>query len=147
VAEVLRKAGFETELNDDVDTVVWEKLAFNAALNALAMVTRSTNGEMDNPFGRRIARQLVAEAVRVAQARGTRLDQAQITATVERALAEHPGHKASMLQDREARRATEIDFINGAVIREGERLGIPTPAHAIVYDLVKFAELKDQTSA
>jgi len=146
VAEALRKAGFQTELSEDVDAVVWEKLAFNAALNALAMVTRSSNGEMDNPFARRIARQLVVEAVRVAEARGTKLDEAQIISTVERALAEHPGHKASMLQDREAGRATEIDFINGAVIREGERLGIATPAHAIIYDLVKFAELKDQIS-
>lgn len=51
-----------------------------------------------------------------------------------------------MLQDREAGRATEIDFINGAVIRKGERLRIATPAHAVLHDLVKIAELKDHIS-
>ena len=124
--------------------MIWEKLAFNAALNALAMVTGSTNGEMDNPYGRAIAYRLVDETVQVADARGTKLDRGAIIASAERALREHAGHKASMLQDREARRATEIDFINGAVIREGERLGITTPTHAMLYDMVKLTELKDR---
>lgn len=143
VAAVLRQAGFVAEISANVEAVIWEKLAFNAALNALAMVTRSSNGDMDNAFAKSIARRLVRETVAVSTARGVPLDEPAIWQTVEKALVEHAHHKASMLQDREARRPTEIDFINGAVVREGLRLGVDTTANGILTDLVKLAELAD----
>lgn len=143
VAGALRGAGFAAEMAGDVDAVIWEKLAFNAALNALAMVTRSRNGELDTPPARNIAARLLRETVAVAAARGVGLDEAAIWRTVENALADHAHHKASMLQDREAGRPSEIDFINGAVVREGSRLGVDTAANAVLADLVRFAELAD----
>ncbi len=142
VAELLGKAGFSPVIAEDAPAAVWSKLAFNAALNPLALVARATNGEMNNEWGRRIAHGIVAETVAVAAAAGIALDGAEITATVDQALLEHASHKASMLQDFEAGRPTEIEFINGAVARQGAQLGVATPVTATLADLVRFAEAK-----
>lgn len=140
VAEILRRAGFATKLSEDVHATIWEKLAFNAALNPLAMIAGASNGMMNNEHGRAIAHRIVAETVAVAAAEGIVLDDAEIVATVDRALAEHGHHKASMLQDREAGRPTEIEFINGAVVREGIRLGVGITANDILVSIVRLIE-------
>jgi len=140
VMALLANAGFDASTSDEIDRTVWEKLAFNAALNASAMICHKTNGELDNPAGLRIARAVIGEAVAVAKACGIALDPAKIDHSVVSALAEHRNHKASMLQDREAGRATEIAMINGAIVREGERHGVPTPVCATLTDLVTLIE-------
>lgn len=146
VAALLGAGGFDAIVAETIEVAVWEKLAFNAALNALAMVARATNGEMNNEPGLRIAYAIVAETVAVAQAKGIGLDGAAIAREVARAVAEHAGHKASMLQDREAGRQTEIEFINGAVVREGVRHGIATPVAATLTDLVRLIEANEATA-
>lgn len=140
VRDLLERAGFDTVLADDVEQVVWEKVAFNAALNATSMICQATNGQIDNPAGRRIAQGVVEETVAVAQARGLRLDADKILATVSAALIDHSHHKPSMLQDREHGRPTEIEAINGAIVREGQRLGVATPVCATLADLVRVIE-------
>ncbi len=101
VAALLRKAGFDTHVASDINAAVWEKVAFNAALNAVAMICQVPNAGMDNAPGRRIAARVVEEAANVAAASGIGLDRARILATIDAALREHAHHKASMLQDRE----------------------------------------------
>jgi 2-dehydropantoate 2-reductase len=140
IADLLGRAGFSPTVSDDAGAAIWTKLAFNAALNPIALLGRTTNGEMNNDFGRRIAHASVAETVAVAAAAGVALDRQHIADTVDQALREHTGHKASMLQDFEAGRATEIEFISGAVAREGARLGVPTPVTSTLADLVRLAE-------
>ncbi len=140
-AHWLSKAGFDAKVADDITATVWDKLAFNAALNAVGMICAVPNAGVDNEHGRRIASSAVRETVAVATARGIALDQAKILATVDSALREHAHHKASMLQDREHGRRTEIDTINGAVAREGARLGVPTPVCDTLTDLVRVIEL------
>jgi 2-dehydropantoate 2-reductase len=140
VADLLARAGLSPAVSDDAGTAIWTKLAFNAALNPVALLARTTNGAMNNEFGRRIAHASVAETVAVAAAAGIALDRQEIVDTVDQALREHTGHKASMLQDFEAGRATEIEFISGAVAREGARLGVPTPVTSTLADLVRLAE-------
>lgn len=142
IRDLLERAGFEAVLAHDVERVVWEKVAFNAALNATSMICEATNGQIDNPSGRRIAGAVVHETVAVAKARGLILDSDVIMATVSAALVDHRHHKPSMLQDREHGRATEIEAINGAILREGERLGVPTPVCATLADLVRLIEQK-----
>ena len=66
---------------------------------------------------------------------------ARIVGKVEHALAHHRGHNASMLQDRLANRPTEIEAINGAVVRAGEAADVPTPVTSTLADLVRLAEL------
>ena len=140
VAQLLSRGGFAVEVREDIEAAVWAKLAFNAALNAMAMISGSCNAAMNNPPGKRIAAAVVRETVAVAAAAGLRLDSSGINETVLKALAGHPAHKASMLQDREAARRTEIQSINGAIVRAGERYGVATPVNATLTDLVLVIE-------
>ena len=140
VASLLDQAGFGASVAADIRATVWEKLAFNAALNAPGMICGVPNAGLDNDAGHRLAGRVVAETVAVAAAQGIALDEAAILATVHAALADHAHHKASMLQDREQGRASEIETINGAVAREGARLGVATPVCDTLSDLVRVIE-------
>jgi 2-dehydropantoate 2-reductase len=141
VVALLAGAGFGVELADDINAAVWEKVAFNAALNASGMICEVANAGLDNEPGRRIATLVVEETVKVAAAAGIAIDRDGIVGNVDAALREHAHHKASMLQDREHKRMTEIETINGAIAREGARLGVPTPVCATLADLVRIIEL------
>ncbi len=140
VAALLNCGGLNAEADRDVRIAVWEKVAFNAALNALATVTGLTVGGMDQPPGRRIAAALVGEVVETAAAQGIVLDRERIAAKIAFALANHRGHKASMLQDRLAGRPTEIESINGAIVRAAERHGVRTPVTETLADIVRLIE-------
>ena len=140
VAALLEAAGFRTHVASDINAAVWEKVAFNAALNAVGMICQVANAGVDNDSGRRIAFNVMDETADVAAAGGIRIDRAKIVATIDSALREHAHHKASMLQDREHGRRTEIETINGAIAREGARLGVPTPVCDTLTDLVRIIE-------
>jgi 2-dehydropantoate 2-reductase len=141
VADLLDRAGFKTTVADDVQAAVWEKVAFNAALNAMAMICETPNAGMNNEPGRRVATNVVDEAMAVAAACKIHIERDKILKAIDAALREHAKHKASMLQDREHGRATEIDMINGAIAREGKRVGVATPVCDTLTDLVKVIEL------
>lgn len=140
VAALLQAAGFNTHVAADINASVWVKVAFNAALNAAGMICQVPNAGLDNEPARRLAAKVVDETASVAAARGIQIDRERIMATIDAALREHAHHKASMLQDRERGRPTEIDMINGAIAREGARLGVPTPVCDTLTDLVKIIE-------
>ncbi|MEH3108007.1 MAG: 2-dehydropantoate 2-reductase [Sphingomonas fennica] len=140
VVAALRAGGLDAVADPDVLVSIWEKVAFNAALNALATITGLTVGGMDTPAGRRIAMAVVDETVATAAAEGLTLDRAGIAAKIDHALAHHRGHKASMLQDRLAGRATEIETINGAIVARAAAAGVPTPVTATLADLVRLIE-------
>jgi len=142
VADLLTRSGFDSTVAADVQAAVWEKLAFNAALNATAMVAQANNGQMNNEYGRRIASAVVLESAAVARSVGIRLDAQAINETIDRALTEHPSHKASMLQDREHGRLGEIETLNGAIVRLGQEHGVPTPVNATLADLVRLIETR-----
>jgi 2-dehydropantoate 2-reductase len=141
VVALLQSAGFTARVADEVSATVWEKVAFNAALNATGMICQVHNAGLDNEPGRRLAVKVVDEAVAVASALGLELDRTRILTTIDAALHEHAHHKASMLQDRERGRPTEIETINGAISRHGLRLGVPTPVCDTFTDLVRLIEL------
>jgi len=140
VASLLTRAGFAAHVSQDINATVWEKVAFNAALNAIGMICQVPNEGVDNEEGRRVAINVVDETVRVATAKDIALDRDRIVATVLAALRDHGHHKASMLQDRDHGRQTEIEMINGAIAREGARLGVPTPVCDTLTDLVRIIE-------
>jgi 2-dehydropantoate 2-reductase len=140
VAGLFTRSGLKTVVSHNIDADVWDKLAFNAALNAMAMITESSNGAMDVEAGLRIARAVVQETVSVANEIGLKLEGAKIERTIALALKDHPLHKASMLQDRDCGRTTEIDNINGAIVKAGEQWGVATPVNATLADLVRIIE-------
>jgi 2-dehydropantoate 2-reductase len=125
----------------------WRKVIFNAATNPLGALTGLTHGAVcEQPPLRRLASQLVDEGKHVATAQGIELDSdpeelIDYAARPEVAY----GHKASMLQDVEARRPTEVDFLNGGIVDFGRRYGVDTPAHAMIWALVKGVEASWRT--
>jgi 2-dehydropantoate 2-reductase len=138
---LLRRGALDAVADARVMVAIWEKVAFNAALNSLATVTGLTVGGMDTPAGRRIATAIVDEVVATATAQGIEVDRASILAKVDHALANHRGHRASMLQDRLVGRRTEIETINGAVVRAAEAAGVDTPVTRTLADLVRLIEM------
>lgn len=145
--DLLKRAGFDARFSDDIDVIIWEKVAFNAALNALAAVTGQANAGMDNAPGRRIIAAMLDEVVATAATLDIQLDRARITASVDHALAHHRGHKASMLQDMAAGRASEIEFIDGAICAHAQAAGIPVPVTQTMTDLVRLLEQVRQNQA
>ena len=120
----------------------WRKVIFNAATNQLGALTGLTHGRVcERPPLRALASTLVDEGKAVAAAQGIELD-ADPEALIDHAAKPEVayGHKASMLQDVEARRQTEIDFLNGGIVRFGRELGVPTPTHEAIWALVKGVE-------
>jgi 2-dehydropantoate 2-reductase len=137
---LLNRAGLETVVLRDARGAQWTKLVFNASTNPVGALTGLHHGAATFfPATGELFNALIYECEAVAKALGIALD--HDPREMVRYAANAPGkHKASMLQDVEARRPTEVDFMNGAIVREGERLGIPTPLNRAVWALVKGLE-------
>jgi 2-dehydropantoate 2-reductase len=138
LAAALNKAGFNVETSENVEGLLWGKLIINAGINALTAITRLKNGRLPELQGTSLIMEaLVNEAVAIAKAKGIELPFADPLSRVIDVCRKTSGNIASMLQDVLNKRETEIDFINGAIVREGNALGMPTPANMIVTSLVK----------
>jgi 2-dehydropantoate 2-reductase len=138
LVEALSKAGFETHLEKSIDSLVWSKLVINVGINALTALTGLPNGRLlDFPQTRALMGDLVAEAVRVAKARGVPLSYSEPLAMVYTVAEKTGRNRSSMLQDFDRRRPSEIDFINGAIVREAESLGLEAPVNRTVTRLVQ----------
>ncbi len=140
IRSLLDAAGLSCTADPQIRIAVWEKASFNAALNALTALARAPVGGLDNADGRALIGTIVDEALAVATAAGIKLDRAQILGKIDNALVHHAGHEPSMLQDVRAGRSTEIETINGAIVRIGEAHGIPTPVNSTVTRLVRLAQ-------
>lgn len=141
LAALFNTAGFPTEVVEDVSTLVWGKLVINAAINPLAALLRVPNGALaESEWARTLMAAAAREAAAVAVAKGIALpfdDAAAHVAHIARLTAPN---RSSMLQDVLRGAETEIEAICGAVMREGEALGVPTPTIALLYRLVKALE-------
>lgn len=140
IADLLTAAGFPTAVEDDIDGPVWRKLAVNCAINPLSALRGVPNGALlDNPDDRALLQAAAAEVEAVAVARGTRLVGDYREAVLEAARVT-AGNRSSMLQDIERGVPTEIEAMNGAVVREGNRLGVPTPTLSSLLEQVRTRE-------
>jgi 2-dehydropantoate 2-reductase len=142
LAAACTRAGMPASAVDDARGPQWRKVIFNAATNPLGALTGLTHGRVcERPPLRRLVTQLVDEGKAVADAQGIVLDSdpEELIDYAARPDVAY-GHKASMLQDVEARRQTEIDYLNGGIAEFGRRLGVPTPAHESIWALVKGVE-------
>ena len=141
LAAALSGAGFETHVEKDVKGLVWSKLVINVGINALTALTARTNGRLlESQEIKEIMADLVAEAVTVAKARSIRFTYDDPLATVYDVAAKTGANRSSMLQDFDKGRQTEIDFMNGAIVREAEELGIAAPVNRTVTRLIKVLE-------
>jgi 2-dehydropantoate 2-reductase len=142
LADACTRAGLPTQAVPDARGPQWRKVVFNAATNPVGALTGLTHGQVcEDPALRRLVSGLVDEGKAVAAAQGIELD-ADPEELIDYAARPEVayGHKASMLQDVEARRATEIDYLNGGVVRFGREHGVPTPLNAAIVALVKGLE-------
>jgi 2-dehydropantoate 2-reductase len=141
LATTLDQAGLHCEVDENVEATIWEKVAFNAALNALTTVARApVKAVADSEHGRELARKVIEEVLAVARAKGIPVNRDAVDTSVEMALRDHREHKPSMLQDLLASRPTEIDAINGAVVQQAAQLNIPVPVTETLWRLVKLIE-------
>ncbi len=141
VAELFRQAGFEVHLSEDLDSTIWGKLVINVGINALTALLRVPNGALvEIEPARALMRDAVAEAVRVATAKGIQLPYADPLAQVEAVCRATAENRSSMLQDVLRGAPTEIEAINGAVVREGLAVGVDTPVNALLVRLIKAVE-------
>jgi 2-dehydropantoate 2-reductase len=141
IVSTLDQAGLHCEIDENVEATIWEKVAFNAALNALTAVARSPVKLIaDSEHGRELARKVVQEVLSVARAKRILVNGAAVEASVEMALRDHREHKPSMLQDLLAGRRTEIDAINGVVVQQAAQLGMQVPVTEALWRLVKLIE-------
>jgi 2-dehydropantoate 2-reductase len=142
LAEACTRAGMPTTAVRDARGPQWRKVIFNAATNPVGALTRLTHGRVcEDPGLRRLVTGLVDEGKAVAAAQEIELDadpEALIDHAAKREVAYD--HKASMLQDVEARRPTEIDYLNGGIVGFGREYGVPTPLNHAVWSLVKGLE-------
>lgn len=142
IASAFTAAGIETDVVDDVRDAVWEKVLVNVGINAATALARVPNGALTEGPGARVLSSAVREGARVAEADGRTVpddivDRARKVA--ERTATNH----SSMRQDLDSGRRTEIDALNGELVRRAEDLGIRTPVNRTLADLVRLASGTD----
>jgi 2-dehydropantoate 2-reductase len=138
--ELIARSGLEVEVLPDLRPAQWSKLIFNATVNGVAALTGLPHDPhfAGEPLGR-LVHALVDEGKDVARAVGVELHDDPWEMNV---LATRRGsaHFPSMLEDVEARRPTEVELINGSLVREGREHGVPVPRHELLYALVRGRE-------
>jgi 2-dehydropantoate 2-reductase len=142
LADACTRAGMPTQAVADARGPQWRKLIFNASTNPIGALTHLTHGRVcEREDLRRLVTGLVNEGKAVAAAMGIELD-ADPEELIDHAAKPEVAydHKASMLQDVEARRQTEIDYLNGGIVRFGEEHGVPTPLNAAITSLIHGLE-------
>lgn len=137
LALAFNQAGFKAKCVDHVRDLLWGKLIINVGINALTAITRLKNGRLPEIRGARIVlEEAVKEAVAVAKAKNIHLPYPDPLGRVTQVCDATAENIASMLQDVLNQRETEVDAINGAIVREGDALGIPTPVNLTLTSLV-----------
>ena len=140
LAGLITRAGMNTIALQDARGAQWTKLIFNAATNPVGALTLLHHGAATRfaPTGQ-LFDDLIAEGEAVARKLGIELH-GDPRALVQKG-ANAPGkHRASMLQDVIAKRQTEVDFMNGAIVQWGEKIGVPTPLNRTMWELIKGLE-------
>jgi 2-dehydropantoate 2-reductase len=145
VAEVWRQAGFKVETFEDLWPVVWSKLIANVAFSATCAATGMRVGQARaNEWAWGIAKACISEAAAVAAAKDIRLACDDPVQWVSDFAGKIPNARPSMYQDLLAGRRSEIDSIQGGVVAEGAKVGVPTPTCAFMVQLIKALEAKRQ---
>jgi 2-dehydropantoate 2-reductase len=140
-------AGIRHRLSHDMLLMLWDKLAWNAAHNAVTALTRTTAGEAARvPETAAVIRDAMLEVVAVARAQGIGLDPARVDPTIAFSRERLGDLRTSMLQDLERGRRLEYDALNGAVVRFGAVVGVPTPVNRTLYGLLAALDVTRETS-
>jgi 2-dehydropantoate 2-reductase len=147
VVALFAAAQVPVQVSGDVMGALWRKLLVNCAYNAVSALTQQ-------PYGRMAAQAeivalqqaVVREVVAVAQAAGQPMDLDASLAAMAQIASAMPGQRSSTAQDMARGRPTEIDHLNGAIVRRGAELGVPTPVNQALFALVKLVDANRESS-
>ena len=143
IGELFRTAGMPTEVSTDVLKVLWTKWLFIATLAGVTAASRASLAELlATPASRQLVVQAMREIEALGRKRGINLDDDVVEQTLRYMDTEARFLKASMHTDLENERPMELEALNGAVVRLGREVGIPTPANETIYALLKAHDLK-----
>lgn len=141
IVRLLAASGLKVQVTEDVIAVLWSKLLINVGINPLTALTGLSNGELlTHPELRTLMHRAVKEAHEVVLQKGIRLLYEDPVQKVDSVCGATANNISSMLQDLRHGKKTEIDFINGAVVREGTLLGMDLPVNRALVDLVHLVE-------
>ncbi len=141
IREIFNQSDMETKISRDIKGLLWSKLIINAGINALTAITRLPNGKIIEYEGTgKILREAVSEATKIAKRKRIKLIYDDPLAKVEAVCEATATNISSMLQDVLRKKRTEIDFINGVIVRQGQELGIATPVNSLLTNLIKTIE-------
>jgi 2-dehydropantoate 2-reductase len=141
-ADALIDAGVPTEVSENVRSALWLKLVMNCAYNAVSAIAQLPYGEAVQGIGvKDVVRDVIDECLAVAKAEGVEL-QGDVHAAGTKLIATIPAQYSSTAQDIARGKPTEIDFLNGHIVKRGDALGIATPANRVLWALVKLIEKK-----
>jgi len=137
IRALLTGAAIAHHVSRHIAVMLWDKLAWNAAFNAVTAITGRTVGALlAHDDGRALVRSAMMEVVAVANASGVRLDAARVDPEIERSATELGHLRTSMLQDRQRGRRLEHDALNGAVLRAAARAGASAPVNRVLHALL-----------
>lgn len=138
LADLFAQADLRPHLTTDIQSIVWGKLAVNAAINPLSALLRMPNGQLViSDWARDLLHDTAREVQVLAQAQGISLPYSDAARQAEQVARLTAKNKSSMLQDVLRRTETEIEQINGAIVRLGERHGVATPVNSFLYRMIK----------
>ncbi|KFH04895.1 3-methyl-2-oxobutanoate hydroxymethyltransferase [Toxoplasma gondii MAS] len=140
LSALLRRAGTDVMEEDpfDVQVAIWQKASVSCYVNAVTAILGCRNGDVAHPLLEPLRRRIVEEVVSVARAQGIPVDFEATDQLVVDGIQKTARNFSSMLVDVQKRRQTEIDGINGEVVKMGRKVGVPTPATETLMNLVKF---------
>ena len=140
IAALFAAAGVPVQISDNVAGALWAKLILNCAYNALSAIAQLPYGRLVQGQGvEEVMRDVVQECLAVAQASGVTVA-GDIRQAVQRLARSMPGQFSSTAQDLARGKPSEIDHLNGFVLRRGQALGIATPANRVLHTVVKLLE-------
>jgi 2-dehydropantoate 2-reductase len=141
ILNIFNNAKLNSIINKNVDNVIWSKVAFNTAMNTICALLEITPSSIDsNKDLKSFAKSVATETCEVAIANDIKIDKEKVFKNIELSCREHGDHKPSMLQDILLKKQTEIDALNGEVIKIGSSLNINTPLNSSLFHLIKARE-------
>ena len=140
LAKLFAAAGVPVQISDNVTGALWAKLILNCAYNALSAITQLPYGRLVQGEGvEEVMRDVVRECLAVAQAEGVSVP-GEMWEAVQHIARTMPTQLSSTAQDLSRGKRSEIDHLNGHVLRRGAALGIATPVNRVLHTLVKLIE-------
>jgi len=142
INSAFKLAGVDLQHVSNVHQRIWEKVAFNAGMNALTALSHGRPGTVGElPKAKSLAQRVATEVASVAKAQSIEVNMNTVFDMIELSCTQHSDHISSMLQDLLSGRRTEVDALNGAVVDIAKRIGVETPLNDTLATLLRLAEL------